>query len=182
MKYCPKCRAEYRDGFTQCADCQELLINNLPPIEKPKSHPQPVKVFVAMYPTEATIVKSMLESSGLSPIIFDEMTIALQPFYSTAIGGVKILVPEDEAEDAKVIINEYLNNKETTTDKSRAAKKEKQKITKQCMSCGSQNIIKRYDINKGALLVYILSLIGLLLLPFVKHVYTCMNCGKKWRI
>ncbi len=28
--YCPKCRQEYREGFTVCKDCNEVLVNELP--------------------------------------------------------------------------------------------------------------------------------------------------------
>ena len=31
--YCPQCRAEYRDGFYRCSDCQIPLVNELPPAE-----------------------------------------------------------------------------------------------------------------------------------------------------
>lgn len=29
--FCPKCRAEYRSGFTRCSDCQIELVEELPP-------------------------------------------------------------------------------------------------------------------------------------------------------
>ena len=29
--YCPKCRAEYRDGFTRCSDCDVQLVDALAP-------------------------------------------------------------------------------------------------------------------------------------------------------
>ncbi|MBN1962406.1 MAG: hypothetical protein JW841_15845 [Deltaproteobacteria bacterium] len=28
--YCPRCRAEYREGFTHCANCEVELVNELP--------------------------------------------------------------------------------------------------------------------------------------------------------
>ena len=28
--FCPKCKAEYREGFTMCADCKILLVYELP--------------------------------------------------------------------------------------------------------------------------------------------------------
>lgn len=30
MPYCPKCRAEYREGFAECADCHSSLVASLP--------------------------------------------------------------------------------------------------------------------------------------------------------
>src|SRR5260370_35253417 len=29
--YCPKCKAEYRQGFTRCADCDVELVHEPPP-------------------------------------------------------------------------------------------------------------------------------------------------------
>ena len=30
--FCPKCRAEYRDGFTRCSDCAVALVADPPPL------------------------------------------------------------------------------------------------------------------------------------------------------
>lgn len=34
MPFCPKCRCEYREGFTVCSDCGEKLVSYLPADEK----------------------------------------------------------------------------------------------------------------------------------------------------
>ncbi|MCI8361327.1 MAG: hypothetical protein HFE86_08345 [Clostridiales bacterium] len=36
MPWCPKCRSEYREGFTECADCKAALVEELPPVEEKK--------------------------------------------------------------------------------------------------------------------------------------------------
>jgi hypothetical protein len=33
MPYCPKCQAEYKEGTTMCSDCEEKLVDKLPPPE-----------------------------------------------------------------------------------------------------------------------------------------------------
>ena len=123
----------------------------------------------------------MLESASLHPIIQDEHTIQWQPLYSYAIGGVKVLVPENEVEQAKEIINEFSTHKQVTRSIKNLPRKERKRVKKECPKCRRNNIIKKWDINKGILLVYLLSLIGLLLLPFTGKVYVCMDCGEKWR-
>ena len=37
--FCPQCKAEYRPGFTRCADCDVDLVHELPPIEEPPPEP-----------------------------------------------------------------------------------------------------------------------------------------------
>lgn len=49
---------------------------------------------------DAYLAASVLEGSGLSPHIRDGHTIGVDWFYSQAIGGVKLEVPECEYEEA----------------------------------------------------------------------------------
>ena len=58
------------------------------------------------YSTEAQITKSKLEAEGLSVMLLDEKTIDSDPLISQAIGGVKLLVPDDDFEKAVNIYNE----------------------------------------------------------------------------
>ena len=34
MPWCPKCKCEYREGITECADCKVALVDVLPPDEE----------------------------------------------------------------------------------------------------------------------------------------------------
>ena len=38
--FCPNCRAEYREGFTRCSDCNVELVNVLPPPSANASEPR----------------------------------------------------------------------------------------------------------------------------------------------
>jgi len=58
------------------------------------------------YSTEAQITKSKLESEGISVMLLDEKTIDSDPLISQAIGGVKLLVSDDDFEKALHIFNE----------------------------------------------------------------------------
>ncbi|OUR98205.1 hypothetical protein A9Q86_14215 [Flavobacteriales bacterium 33_180_T64] len=57
------------------------------------------------YSTEAQITKSKLESEGVSVMLLDEKTIDSDPLISQAIGGVKLLVANDDFEKALLIYN-----------------------------------------------------------------------------
>lgn len=58
------------------------------------------------YSTEAQLVKSKLDSEGIDTILMDEKTIDSDPLISQAIGGVKLLVHNNDLEKASGIYNE----------------------------------------------------------------------------
>lgn len=57
------------------------------------------------YSTEAHITKSKLEQEELRVMLADEKTIDSDPLISQAIGGVKLLVHNDDLEKAVIIYN-----------------------------------------------------------------------------
>lgn len=58
------------------------------------------------YSTEAQITKSKLEAEGITVMLLDEKTIDSDPLISQAIGGVKLLVADDDFDEAVKIYNE----------------------------------------------------------------------------
>ena len=62
------------------------------------------------YHNESLIDKAKLESAGIPCILMDENTILVQPFYSNAIGGIKLQVNESEAEQALQILADNPEN------------------------------------------------------------------------
>ena len=62
---------------------------------------------IAQYskPEEAYLASSVLEANGINAEVRDDKIINLNWFYSNAVGGVKLAVPEDEVERAKVILD-----------------------------------------------------------------------------
>ncbi len=63
-----------------------------------------INIITFTYPHEAHLAKGKLESEGIQVQIVDEMTVQVHNFYSQAIGGVKLSVPIDEAEEARKIL------------------------------------------------------------------------------
>ena len=58
------------------------------------------------YSTEAQLIKSKLDSEGIKTMLMDEKTIDSDPLISQAIGGVKLLVHNDNLEKAVEIYND----------------------------------------------------------------------------
>lgn len=58
------------------------------------------------FSTEAQLIKVKLDSEGIETMLMDEKTIDSDPSISPAIGGVKLLVLNDDLEKASKIYNE----------------------------------------------------------------------------
>lgn len=58
------------------------------------------------YSTEAQLVKSKFDSEEIKTMLMDEKTIDTDPLLSQAIGGVKLLVHNNDLEKATKLYNE----------------------------------------------------------------------------
>ncbi|MGG8497670.1 DUF2007 domain-containing protein [Tenacibaculum sp. TC6] len=58
------------------------------------------------YLTEAQLVKTKLDSEGIRTMLMDEKTIDSDPLLSQAIGGVKLLIHNEDIDKALLIYNE----------------------------------------------------------------------------
>lgn len=56
------------------------------------------------FPYEAQIAKTQLEAAEIPARIENEHTINMDWLYSNALGGVRLLVPESYAEEAKALL------------------------------------------------------------------------------
>jgi len=72
-----------------------------------------VTVVSFVYPHELGIPQSLLESEGIECFVRDEFTVNVHPFYSNAIGGIKLQVRENDAQRAMDILIEggFINQK-----------------------------------------------------------------------
>ncbi len=61
-------------------------------------------IHTTTYPQDIYLPQSLLESEGIPTILRDELTAQVHNFYSTAIGGVKLLVRQSDAPRALEIL------------------------------------------------------------------------------
>jgi hypothetical protein len=70
--------------------------------------------FTTIYTSNATIdchiLRGRLVSDGVDAFIYDENIVWVNPFYAVAIGGVKLNVPNDQIDRAKLILDSINNN------------------------------------------------------------------------
>jgi hypothetical protein len=57
-------------------------------------------VYKAFNPADAQLVRSRLEAAGFHALVADELSALSVDGYSMAIGGIRVQVPETEAEEA----------------------------------------------------------------------------------
>jgi hypothetical protein len=67
---------------------------------------EPVVVYTAVYPQNIYLAQSLLEAEGIETFIRDELTAQINNFYSTAIGGVKLVVRAEDAPRAHELLVE----------------------------------------------------------------------------
>jgi hypothetical protein len=65
-----------------------------------------ITVLTFTYPYEVAIVRSRLELEGIVCFVQDELTAQVHPFYSNAIGGVKLQVKESDLKQAVEILKQ----------------------------------------------------------------------------
>ena len=82
------------------------------------------------YSTEAQLMVSKLDSENIKTMLKDEKTIDSDPLISQAIGGVKLLVHNNDFEKAVAIYNEI-----------RVYQKDKNGNNLNCPSCNSTHIL-----------------------------------------
>lgn len=68
-------------------------------------------IFTSNIPVLCHILKGRLQTDGLDVFIYDEHTISVHPFRAVLLGGVKVKVPSEQAEQAKLIMQSLLNKK-----------------------------------------------------------------------
>ena len=59
---------------------------------------------VFTYPHETLIVRNLLESEGIRYVFLNETMVSIFPFYSNALGGIKLKVHPDDFKAARKIL------------------------------------------------------------------------------
>jgi DNA-directed RNA polymerase subunit RPC12/RpoP len=133
--------------------------------------PKFTRVGSYQYSSEAIIVKGKLEAEGIEVFMADNFTIDTDPLVSNAIGGVKLFVRTEQADEAFKILN----------DISRYSVDENgNNIT--CPNCNSQTAELITTVtDKKSLLAFLFGfgLFGTLPL-YTKYKYRCSNCGHEF--
>lgn len=141
-------------------------------------------VYTAIYPQDVYMAQSLLESDGIFTFIKDELTAQVHNFYSTAIGGVKLMVRESDVHRAVELLTAggYIRHCETKTESASRTKDSLEVIRTvdrtRCPYCGSDHIYRAGGTNSTSVaLTYFFSIP----LPFRKRTWQCWECGRRWK-
>jgi hypothetical protein len=114
-RWCPKCGAEYREGFSECADCGAALVD-APPAPKPPEQTHhhvdgsfsPDDDTVELLRTnrlEAEVIAARLQSEGIPAVVFDADPYGSGPLL-TSSEGVRVMVRRADLEVAAALTKE----------------------------------------------------------------------------
>ncbi|MCJ8330060.1 MAG: DUF2007 domain-containing protein [Lentisphaeria bacterium] len=118
--------------------------------------------------SDAHIARIRLDAEDIESFVEGENTAIVYPLYGTAIGGIRLVVHEDDREAAQKIIEEMAVD-------TRASYLESLSI---CPACKSENIAK--DPIPGIIMILLFALtFGLYWLVFYRK-YRCEDCSHVW--
>jgi DNA-directed RNA polymerase subunit RPC12/RpoP len=148
-----------------------------------------ITVLTATYGYEIAVIRGRLESEDITCFVKDEMTVQVNPFYSNAIGGVKLQVRESDLNRATEILKEtgYIKDNDMQssnefsclTDNSEEEQQlshDKEKIL--CPNCGSDEVVQS---KKAGWLFLVTSLLFVFPTPFFQNKYYCFDCKQEFK-
>jgi hypothetical protein len=134
-------------------------------------------VTVARYydPTEAQIVRSLLESAGIPASVAEANHITANWPIAVALGGVRVQVPSSHHDQARDLVSAYTSG-ELQTD----LEQEVGDLSERCPSCGSNELSKRVSAQEK-LLAIVVFLFGSV--PFQTRTSSnqCKKCRYAWQ-
>jgi len=123
MMYCPQCGGEYRDGFTQCVDCEVALAATPPAVEEPEPAPDVglVSVLETGDPAEMAFAESLLLEAGIDYTkqgdrVQDLFGIGRLGGFNVLTGPAKLLVYQADAEAAAQVLRDRPSSVEPLSD------------------------------------------------------------------
>jgi len=103
VMFCPRCRTEYRDGLTECADCQVALVPALE-IEVQDCRPASVAVFESNDRFTVSLAKGSLEDAGIPFWMHGDEIAAHLALSPVIFPSCQFLVTKDREAEARELL------------------------------------------------------------------------------
>ena len=129
-------------------------------------------------PHEAHLACSALQAAGIQATLADVHIVAANWLYSNAVGGVKVLVPVEDAAAAEALLVIPAEIDAGAVAKGGGATPGIEAAAT-CPRCGSHNVA---SVTPGRRLLFLSWLVvGIPLLPVMRRI-KCGDCGHRFRI
>ena len=134
-------------------------------------------VTIAQYfdPTEAHIVRALLESAGIPASVADANHVTANWPLAVALGGVRVQVPEQFRDQARDLVAAYVSG-----DLEKDLEHEVASCCEKCPSCGSGQITKIVPVRAKICAVAIFLFAGATY-PTRTSKFICTSCGHVFR-
>ena len=106
MPWCPRCKAEFREGFTECNHCHVPLVAKQP--EQARAM-DPVCIYTVNTSPEAENIVSLLHDNGIDVLVRDlEAGGWMKIVWGFSRFGSELFVDKAEAKRAQELVDVYL--------------------------------------------------------------------------
>jgi len=114
------------------------------------------------------LLRMRLEAVGIDAVVLDDLSAQVMPHLSLAIGGVRVLVPEDQFDEAcQWLAQESKTLREEETDLV-------------CPRCGSRQVVFLHE-HRSRVWSFLILFLFMLPVPFIRHRYKCDACAYLWK-
>ena len=104
--YCPQCGCEYRDGFSECADCRVPLLAGTPPQKTGDPTLGLVVVLETNDRIQLALVQGLLEAEGIPFFILGEIATLVPNVDGFLKKWVRVQVPRDREAEARELLEQ----------------------------------------------------------------------------
>lgn len=105
--YCPQCGVEYREGFTECADCHVPLASGTCPPE-PEDPFDPALELVVVLETsdriQLAMAKGLLEDAGIPLFVQGQIATLIQDVDGFLHKRIRLQVARDREAEARELL------------------------------------------------------------------------------
>ncbi len=121
--YCPQCRVEYRDGFTECSDCHVPLMAGTCPPDPPDPFNPDLELVVVLETNDGVqlaMAKGLLEDAGIPLFVLGQIATLVQDVDGFLRKWVRLQVPRDREAEARELLEQVLQPAPQSADDAEA--------------------------------------------------------------